>query len=289
MSQLRQGNLFDESAAVAPVNVASVPQRSPFRYPGGKTWFVPEFRAWMRNLPAKPKLLIEPFTGGAIIGLTSAFEDLAERTLLVELDPDVAAVWHTILSNDNSWLAETILNFDLNHANLNAALEQAETSTKHRAFATLLKNRVFHGGILAPGSGLIRNGENGRGLASRWYPETLCRRIRDIDRVRHRIEFQQGSAFEVLSKLAERDNAAWFIDPPYHQAGRRLYTCHQIDHAELFASVKQLKGPFLMTYDNAEEIQELAQRCAFATRHVPMKTTHHRQKYELIIEPPAIN
>lgn len=23
------------------VNVASVPQRSPFRYPGGKTWLVP--------------------------------------------------------------------------------------------------------------------------------------------------------------------------------------------------------------------------------------------------------
>jgi DNA adenine methylase len=26
------------------VNVASVPQRSPFRYPGGKTWLVPIVR-----------------------------------------------------------------------------------------------------------------------------------------------------------------------------------------------------------------------------------------------------
>lgn len=26
------------------VNVASVPQRSPFRYPGGKTWLVPVVR-----------------------------------------------------------------------------------------------------------------------------------------------------------------------------------------------------------------------------------------------------
>ena len=30
-----------------PVNVASVPQRSPFRYPGGKTWLVPYVRSWL--------------------------------------------------------------------------------------------------------------------------------------------------------------------------------------------------------------------------------------------------
>lgn len=266
------------------VNVASVPQRSPFRYPGGKTWFVPEFRAWMRRLPSKPQLLIEPFAGGAIIGLSSAFEDLAERSLLVELDPDVAAVWHTLLSDDNSWLAETILHFELTPQNLTAALEAASCSTKHRAWATLLRNRVVHGGILAPGSGLIRRGENGRGLASRWYPETLSRRIRAIYAMRHRIAFRQGDAFAVLDELGHRPDVAWFIDPPYHRAGRRLYTCHRIDHEALFARVARLRGPFLLTYDDAPEIRGLASRHSLATRLVPMKTTHHRQKYELVIE-----
>ena len=58
------------------VNVASVPQRSPFRYPGGKTWLVPLFRRWMFSLPTEPKLLVEPFAGGGIISLTAAFEYL---------------------------------------------------------------------------------------------------------------------------------------------------------------------------------------------------------------------
>lgn len=31
------------------VNVASVPQRSPFRYPGGKTWLVPTARRWFSS------------------------------------------------------------------------------------------------------------------------------------------------------------------------------------------------------------------------------------------------
>jgi DNA adenine methylase len=29
------------------VNVASVAQRSPFRYPGGKTWLIPTVRKWL--------------------------------------------------------------------------------------------------------------------------------------------------------------------------------------------------------------------------------------------------
>jgi len=36
------------------VNVASVPQRSPFRYPGGKTWLVPLVRQWLIGLPKLP-------------------------------------------------------------------------------------------------------------------------------------------------------------------------------------------------------------------------------------------
>lgn len=32
------------------VNVATVPQRSPLRYPGGKTWLVPHVRAWLSGI-----------------------------------------------------------------------------------------------------------------------------------------------------------------------------------------------------------------------------------------------
>src|SRR6202795_1656450 len=88
-----------------PVNVASVPQRSPFRYPGGKTWLVPLFRRWIRSLSFRPSLLVEPFAGGGIIGLTAAFEKLADEVVLVELDDQVAAVWEAMLGGDAEWLA----------------------------------------------------------------------------------------------------------------------------------------------------------------------------------------
>src|SRR5690348_15168944 len=90
------------------VNVAQIPQRSPFRYPGGKTWLVPHVRTWLKSLPTKPSMFVEPFAGGGIVSLTVAFEDLADRVLMVELDHNVAALWKTILSDDNQWLAEQI-------------------------------------------------------------------------------------------------------------------------------------------------------------------------------------
>ena len=75
MNFQEQRSLFSDSSisytAIKPVNVASVPQRSPFRYPGGKTWFVPTFRKWIRALDNKPELLVEPFTGGGIISPVS--------------------------------------------------------------------------------------------------------------------------------------------------------------------------------------------------------------------------
>jgi hypothetical protein len=50
------------------INVASVPHRSPFRYPGGKTWLVPHVRLWMKSLGHRPFEFVEPFAGCAVVG-----------------------------------------------------------------------------------------------------------------------------------------------------------------------------------------------------------------------------
>src|SRR5271154_7580076 len=103
---------FETEEHAKPVNVASVPQRSPFRYPGGKTWLVPLFRRWMLSLPNTPTVLVEPFAGGGIISLTTAFEWLADKVVMVELDKQIAAVWQTILGGDAKWLAKRLLTFE---------------------------------------------------------------------------------------------------------------------------------------------------------------------------------
>ncbi len=116
------------------VNVASVPQRSPFRYPGGKTWAIPVVRQWLRQDSCPVPILVEPFVGGGIVSLTAAAEGLAEQVELVELDHEVAAVWKTIAGPDNSWLVQRILSFELTHENVKAELAREPQSDRETAF-----------------------------------------------------------------------------------------------------------------------------------------------------------
>ena len=281
-----QINMFEEvenNIDQSVVNVASVPQRSPFRYPGGKTWLIPTVRQWLKQEGKSVQELIEPFAGGGIVSLTAAFEKLSNHITMVEMDEEIAAVWEIILKENNKWLADKILTFELTHENVKSELDRPRKKLKDIAFCTILKNRIFHGGILAKGSGMIKNGENGKGIASRWYPKTLHDRIIAISFIRDKISFVTGDAFEILVTNLNNKNAYFFIDPPYTVAGKRLYTYFDIDHEKLFHLTSKLKGKFMLTYDDTSEIRRLADKYDLQYRTIPMKTTLHYEKNEIII------
>lgn len=288
--ELRQSSLFESEVKATKkiVNVASVKHLSPFRYPGGKTWLVPEVKLWLAERGRKVSHFVELFAGGAIVGLTVAAERLADHVTLIELDPDVSAVWHTIFSDEAEWLADRILSFDLSYENVKEVISRQPETTRDRAFQTVLKNRTYHGGILAPGSGLLKAGENGKGIASRWYPETLAKRIRNLVLLRDRIMFLETDALLYLNDH-KNEEVTYFIDPPYtapgKRAGKRLYCYYEVDHEKLFDLCKQAEGDFMMTYDDALSVREMAEKRGFKITRVPMKNTHHAEMYELLITP----
>jgi DNA adenine methylase len=134
---------------------------------------------------------------------------------------------------------------------------------------------------------MLKYGENGKGIKSRWYPETLKKRILDIVSIRERLTFIEGDGIKMMREHADCADAVFFIDPPYtagnKKAGRRLYTHSKLDHEELFRVTSAIKGDFLMTYDADDNVSALAEKHGFATRLVPMKSTHHAEMYELLI------
>ena len=146
---------------------------------------------------------------------------------------------------------------------------------------------MFHGGILAPGASLMKSGENGKGLKSRWYAKTLADRITAIGEIRHRFTVIEGDAIEVITAHKNTSNAIFFIDPPYtasgKKAGSRLYRHCDLDHSALFKLTASLNGEFLMTYDDAEGVRDLATHLQFDMELVAMKNTHHAKMTELLI------
>lgn len=269
------------------VNVASVPQRSLFRYPGGKTWLIPWVREWLASASPRHDTILEPFVGGGIVSLTAVAERLVERAVMVELDPEIAAVWRTVVNGDGSKLASMIETFEPSVETVNELLASEAGAELDVAFRTIVKNRTFHGGIIARGSSPMKNGENGKGIGSRWYPRTLVKRIEGIDAIRDRLEFIQGDGIAEIEKHADEINTALFVDPPYtaagKKAGRRLYNCHELDHDQLFDVCAASSNDLLMTYDNAQDIEEMAISRGLECEAVAMKNTHNARMTELLI------
>ena len=270
------------------VNVAKVRQLSPLRYPGGKTWLVPEIRRWLANLRPVPEVFVEPFAGGGVASLTAVVLGHVGRAVMSELDAGVAALWRCIL-DDADWLIERILEFEPSRDNVVSALTGKCMNPRELAFQTLVRNRTQRGGIMASGAGLMKTGENRRGVASRWYPQTLADRIARIHANRERIEFFHEDGFDLIHRYRSEPQAVFFLDPPYtasaKRAGRRLYTHNVIDHDGLFDLMTTVKGPFLMTYDQDDRIEAMATARGFAIEQVAMKNTHHTEMVEFLITP----
>lgn len=283
--QLSEGSKAADLCRI--VNIASVAQLSPFRYPGGKTWLIPRIIRWLLSLPQRPAEFVEPFAGGGIVSLTAANMQLADHVTMVEMDQDVSSVWQTMFSRRAKWLAAEIATFDLTAKTVKARLAQTPATLHERGFQTLLRNRISHGGILAPGSGVLKEGENGKGIRSRWYPETLRKRILKIATLKDSITFINGDGIGIMRENAMRKDAVFFIDPPYtasgKKAGSRLYTHFDLDHEELFRVTSEVAGDFLMIYNDAEGVRDLARKHGFQMRNIAMKNTHHVEMTELLI------
>jgi DNA adenine methylase len=272
--------LFEERHHELP-NVASVPQYSPLRYPGGKSRWYRFVKKWV--LEEGPEIFVEPFAGGAHAGLAVAIEKLSEKVVLVELDENVSAVWKAIVEGDAEWLIDRIENFEMSKGAAQEAVEKSDQSTRGKAFAMIVHNRVSRGGVTAPGAGWLNEGEGGNGLNSRWYPETLVDRIRKIAEVSSRIEVIHGDGLETMREYSESEEAALFVDPPYPKAGGRLYEHSNVNHREIFRIASSTEGPVLLTYDNSDEIESLVDEFGLEAEYLLVSTTHHREKKELLI------
>ena len=265
----------------------SLPFLSLLRYPGGKSWLRPRVIEWLKRHPTRISVFIEPFAGGASIGLAVAQLNLADEVILVEKDPDVAAFWKVVLGPEWERLDQRIQEFRITRRAVAKLLSSKPVTDCDRAFQCLVRNRVQRAGILAPGAGLLRRGEDDNGLGSRWYPATFSRRLRAVHDCAGRIRFVEGDGIEVMRGYAKRRTAAFFVDPPYtvdgSGPGKRLYRCSDVEASSVFNALRTLHGPWLATYHDTPAIRKFVTKSRFHLREIAVRDSHHQTKRELLI------
>lgn len=160
------------------------------RYSGGKRWFHGHAKFLMetaveRGTP-RPARLLEPFAGGATVGLTLLNSDLVDRLILCEIDPRVAAFWRTTLTD--SRFADRVEHFRCTRKNV---LDVCDHPDCDPAFWTLVKNRTSFGGNLT--GGLMKD------VSCRWNGEKRSATLRRIYALSERIEFIEGGVTGVTT------------------------------------------------------------------------------------------
>lgn len=240
------------------------PFRSPLRYPGGKRKVVPYISRIIEANKLYDISYVEPYAGGGSIALALLYGMWATRIYLNDADPAIYSFWESCRSQSGAMcqlVEETPLTMDEWHRQ-RALLTAPDASLLERGFAAFYLNRTNRSGILLGG---VMGGKNQTGeisLGDRFNRKDLARRIRKIGYFRDRIEVTNLDAVDFLVRVKPkltRSRSLIYLDPPYYEKGQGLYghSYAPSQHAGVAAAVRELKTPWIVSYDNVPAIKQL--------------------------------
>lgn len=236
---------------------------TPLRYPGGKA----SLGHYMRQIYVDNGLLdggyVEPYAGGAAIGLELLMTGYVRDIWLNDVDPAIYSFWQSALHNTEELVdlvASTPLTINEWQRQRSIYLESSRDDPLMLGFAALYLNRTNRSGILSGGviGGLA---QEGRWLMdARFNRRAIAERIQRLSQYSDHIHVSGDDAEQFLRGLAIPQQSLIYIDPPYYQKGQRLYRNHYRpeDHARIADLVQtDLRYPWIVSYDDHTEIANL--------------------------------
>lgn len=239
---------------------------SPLRYPGGKRRLVPYMAAALKANGIQPDLLVEPFAGGASVGLELLAFGFVKRVALGDLDPYVAAFWETTFE-DADWLCEQVESVPLDLETWERMKGSNFRGRRNRALACLYLNRTSFNGALHRRAGPIggKRASSAYEIGCRFPRERIVQRIRACAALADRVELVVAEeAMNLVKRTRElARKRGWevffYLDPPFWAKSQYLYrrAFTRNMHRRLAESLRWVDDPYLLSYDPAPEIVEL--------------------------------
>lgn len=237
---------------------------SPLRYPGAKRRLAGYIAESISLNNLRPKILVEPFAGGASVALQLLNDSIVESIVLGEKDPLIASLWK-IIFKDPEWLIKQVERTAVNVGKWRYYKNTRFRTDRERAIACLFLNRTSFSGIIAPRAGPLGGyrQESDYRIDCRFPVSTIVKRIRQAAGLADRVLFvNQGDwrkTIEKVEKLGLQEGIFYYLDPPFYKNAERLYGYYfeQRDHKALHDFLLKTERPWILSYDPAEEIKTL--------------------------------
>lgn len=267
---------------------------SPFRYPGGKGFLNGYFASLLKEFGTGPNYFVEPFCGGAGSAWHLLADDHVDEIHLNDADVRIYSAWKAIL-HENERFCDRLSNVAVDLETWNACRDlltnySGRSYDFELGFATYFINRTSRAGIIL-GSGPI-GGYKQAGdwkIDARFYRETMLKRIRWIGSQKRRVKLKNQEALTFLKCAAKRlpvSTTLYFVDPPYMQAGGRLYLNAMTEkkHRALGAFLKSdILQHWILTYDDHPLVREIYDGRHFSKLAVDYSLSRIRTESEVLV------
>lgn len=267
---------------------------SPLRYPGGKASLAGFFADLISEIQIENATYVEPYAGGVGAGIALLREGLIGDLVINDFDPAVHAFWHSVTTRTTEFVdrvADIPLTVD-EWQRQRAIYRAASTEDLlELGFAFFYLNRTNRSGVLTGGviGGLAQQGNYK--IDARFNRDTLIGRIGAIGELSAQITVMCRDGRSIIREYADRPDVFMYIDPPYVQAGSRLYlnAFEGRDHMALADIVNNVgSAHWLMTYDVDPLIERLYSDHFQSRYELYYSARNYIMSDELMIASPAV-
>ena len=237
---------------------------SPLRYPGGKSCLKPLMSSVLKANKFQRYHYAEPYAGGCGLALSLLYNGHVSEIHINDIDPSIWSFWKSVLYYTDD-LIDLINNTEINMKEWEKQKEiQLEEDIKDPlslGFSAFFLNRTNRSGIIKK-AGVI-GGKDQKGnykMDCRFNKEDLIHRIERIKKYKTQINLTRKDAIDFMKGNKNMPEETFFcIDPPYYNKGSCLYTSfyQPWDHQKVSEAILEMKYPWVVTYDNADEIKNL--------------------------------
>lgn len=237
---------------------------------------------------------VEPFCGSLAIGLKVLVEPYVKKVWFNDFDYGIYSLWKAVketpddlISLVKAFVPSTDAFYEFKKYLINIPKED-KGSLITIGFRKLAIHQISYSGLGTKSGGPL-GGEEQKSeykIDCRWSPDQLVEDIWEAyDLMKRKKVKITCRDFEKV--IGGKRDCIYYIDPPYFVKGPELYQ-HSFtpeDHKRLARNLRQSKHPWLLSYDDCEEIRELYRFAEI--REVPLNYTINGAvtKTELLIAP----
>lgn len=187
-------------------------------------------------------------------------DKVVDEVAINDADPLIAQLWATVFSKSGAeWLAKQVLFVPLSIDEWRRQKALNPSSHREAALKCLYLNRTSFNGIIHQSGPLGGWGQKNIKIDVRFNRQRLSDRILALSELRAKVTVSNQDWQVFCKRFSGNESAVFYLDPPYYHKAEQLYghVFDEEEHEALRDYLRNLRRPWLLSYDDAQEVRDL--------------------------------